>query len=249
MARLKPFGCYSKRFIEWQAERLLRNMEADPLWEPSWPLEVSRVADFLDLGVVWDVLPSDENGAIAARILPGERLIEMNEEILQMPPGFVESTLAHEIGHWVLHVDATGAEEDDEPFLCRPEGFSSQILASVEWQAQYFAGCLLMPRRVLEELRQGRDLTEWQHLYQMREELGVSISNLVCRLQDLGWIWVSPRHRGIYPGRAVLMAHQRFLNQRGVGKRHGWWRVLEREQERIIDLNRRVKSHIPHDKV
>jgi Zn-dependent peptidase ImmA (M78 family) len=185
---------------------------------------VTLVADFFDLGVVWERIPADEQGAIAARILPLQRCIEINEEILDKPQGFQESTLAHEIGHWVLHINHEAATETgdrlltdltpatDEPFVCRgsrdvssPLSHAS-VLESMEWQAQYFAGCLLMPRRILEEKRQGRDLTYWSHLYEMREELGVSISNLVNRLQDLEWIYLDKktRKREIYPGKALV---------------------------------------------
>lgn len=46
------------------------------------------MADFFDLGVVWDYIPPDEWGAIASRILPIQRLIEINEKILYKPQGF-----------------------------------------------------------------------------------------------------------------------------------------------------------------
>jgi hypothetical protein len=54
-----------------------------------------------------------------------------------------------------------------------------------------------MPQHVLTELKQDKDLTKWQHLYQMAEELGVTISNLMTRLQDLGWIYLDADTRKI----------------------------------------------------
>ncbi len=183
---------------------------------PQWPFDTSLVADFLDLGVVWEAIPPDEQGAIAARILPRERTIEINEAILEMPPGFQESTLAHEIGHWVLHINHDeadgivrqlelnlGVDPSSEPFVCRGDreiaGKRSR-LDSIEWQAQYFASCLLMPKPVLLELSTGKDLTQWPQLYKMRDRLGVSISNLVNRLQDLGWISIRRGTRTIALG-------------------------------------------------
>ncbi len=44
------------------------------------------------------------------------------------------------------------------------------LITGQEWQAQYFASCLLMPRHVLEDKRRGRDLTNWKHLYAMVDE-------------------------------------------------------------------------------
>ncbi len=209
MTLIKPYRFYPKAQIERRANDLLTRMQLTPNWEPTWPFEASRVADFLDLGVVWVQIEADGAGAIAARIRPRDRLIEINEQILDLPQGFQESTLAHEIGHWMLHVNYSAVELEqeqietntaaDQPFVCRPNNGISQI-ESIEWQAQYFAGCLLMPRYILEEKRQQRDLTRWPELYAIRDELGVSISNLVNRLQDLGWIEIPKGTRQIYPG-------------------------------------------------
>ncbi|CAD5920828.1 hypothetical protein PCC9214_00647 [Planktothrix tepida] len=211
MSILKPYRFYRRESIERRANEILRRMQTTPNFAPEWPFEASFVADFLDLGVVWDCIPPDEQGAIAARILPTERLIEINEEIQEKPKGFIESTIAHEIGHWVLHINHDQLElgvsessdnQSDEPFVCRGATVESH-LASIEWQAQYFASCLLMPRHVLDEKRQGRDLTQWRHLYKIKDELGVSISNLTNRLQELGWISIPKGERTIYPGKAA----------------------------------------------
>lgn len=224
MSVFLPYRFYSKEAIEYRASRLLRQMHG-PQNAVLWPLDATVVADFLDLGVVWDRIEPDESGAIAARILPKQRLIEINEEILDKPQGFQESTLAHEIGHWVLHVNQKAAERlqasrqhrtedpsdpDADLFVCRGNSNISQ-LESIEWQAQYFAGSLLMPRHILAQKIQGRDLLRWSHLYEIRDELGVSISNLVKRLQDLEWIYVDKGSRTIYPGEAVLKGETPYL--------------------------------------
>ena len=193
MSVFRPFRFISKLEIEACALDIWLQMERshDRL---QLPIDASVIAEFLDLDLVWDMIPDDEDGAIAARILPLEKLIEINENIPQLRGGFGESTIAHEIGHWVLHIDVEkvesyirlqrkGVDVKVKPFLCR-----SSNLARIEWQAQYFAGCLLMPQHVLTELKQGKDLTKWQHLYQIAGKLGVTISNLTTRLQDLGWI-------------------------------------------------------------
>jgi len=197
-----PFRFISKLEIEASALDVWLQMSRSHN-QPELPIDASTIAEFLDLDIVWDTIAEDEQGANAARILPLEKLIEIDENIPELKGGFGESTIAHEIGHWVLHIDTEQVERfirlkqkgmnvQVKPFLCR-----SSNLARIEWQAQYFAACLLMPQHILTELKQGKDLTKWQHLYQMAEELGVTISNLTTRLQDLGWIYLNADTRQI----------------------------------------------------
>ena len=202
MSVFRPFRFISKLEIEAAALDVWLQM-SQLHGERLLPVDASLIAEFLGLDLVWDTIADDEQGAIAARILPLEKLIEINENIPELKGGFGESTIAHEIGHWILHIDTEQVERfirlkqkgmsiQVKPFLCR-----SSNLARIEWQAQYFAGCLLMPQHVLTKLKQDKDLTKWQHLYQMAEELGVTISNLTTRLQDLGWIYVDSDTRQI----------------------------------------------------
>lgn len=195
MSVLKPFRFVDKHEIECRALDILEGMQASDRHEPTFPLDASCVAEFLGLDVVWDVLPEDDEGEIAARILPLERLIEINETILNLKEGFSESTIAHEVGHWVLHIDQQAVDRvlklrqkgvcvNVKPLLCR----NDEQIQGIEWQAQYFASCLLMPRHGLEEKIQGRDLTQWSDLYAIAAEFGVTISNLLHRLKDLGWV-------------------------------------------------------------
>lgn len=201
----------NKEDIEREAEKVLERMQATPKYAPKVPLDPSCVAEFLGLDIVWDTIQPDAEGQIAARILPLDRLIEINDVIPELRGGFGNSTIAHEVGHWVLHINhdevdgrtkqhtlALGLEEI-QPFLCR----SVSVQQGIEWQAQYFAGCLLMPRYVLEDMARGRRLTNWHHLYAMAEDLGVTISNLKHRLQDLGWINIPQGSKTIYLGKAA----------------------------------------------
>ncbi|MBZ8181630.1 MAG: ImmA/IrrE family metallo-endopeptidase [Oscillatoria sp. PMC 1051.18] len=218
MSIFKPFRFISKPEIEAKATEILVLMEETPNYVPKLPLDASRVAEFLGLDVVWDSIPADEEGAIAARILPLERLIEINENIPQLQGGFGESTIAHEIGHWVLHIDKNaikrflrlekkGVKIKVDPLLCR----SAENLAGIEWQAQYFASCLLMPQYQLTELKKGCDLTQWRDLYAMAEELGVTISNLIHRLKDLGWIYLSEGSKNLELGEAISREKNQVL--------------------------------------
>lgn len=207
----RSFRYISKLEIEAAALKVLMSMDATANHKPKWPLDSSTVAEFLGLDIVWDVIPSDEQGEIAARILPLEKLIEINENISQLQEGFGESTIAHEIGHWVLHIDSAEVERhirlqtrgvnlNIEPLLCR----TVNDINGIEWQAQYFAGCLLMPQYILAQMIRDKQLNKWQHLYQIAAELGVTISNLVHRLQDLGYIHLLPNSKTIHLGKNAL---------------------------------------------
>ncbi|MEL4894259.1 ImmA/IrrE family metallo-endopeptidase [Crocosphaera sp. Alani8] len=202
MQIFKPFRFIPKKTIEQETIKILQEMEKTPNYRLKFPIDTSRVAEFLGLDVVWDAIPNDEKGMIAAKILPLEKLIEVNELIPQLRGGFGESTIAHEIGHWALHIDQDVVKKclsmentiiKVEPLLCRNE----VKLKGIEWQAQYFATCLLMPRFKLEEISKNRDLRQWKELYKIAEELGVTISNLVHRLKDLGWIEFKEKSRHI----------------------------------------------------
>ena len=207
----RPFRYISKLEIEAAALKVLIAMEADAGKPLNYPLDATTVAEFLGLDVVWDSIPDDVQGQIAARILPLDKLIEINEDIPQLREGFGESTLAHEIGHWVLHIDVPEVERQIRlhrrgirlnvpPLLCR----SIDDLDGIEWQAQYFAGCLLMPQHILNVVTAEKQLTKWQHLYQVADSLGVTISNLIHRLQDLGWIHLESDSKKIYAGKKIF---------------------------------------------
>ena len=221
MSLFKPYQFYTKEEIERKANDVLRIMEAEN-FPPRWPFDATRAADALELRVYEDSIPPDAQGQIVAKILPLQRQIVLNQDVPELHGGFGQSTIAHEIGHWILHVNqdeadglikqlelTLGMEDAVRLFLCRSAGekihkalIKSQ-LDKIEWQAQYFAGCLLMPRYILEEKRRRRDLTNWRHLYALQEDLGVTISNLTYRLQDLGWIYIPKGSKQIYPGKVA----------------------------------------------
>jgi len=137
-----------------------------------------------------------------------ERLFEHSSE------GRLVFTCAHEAGHWVLHrryVDAEGGDNSkDEAIVCRPR----DAKAPIEWQADYFAACLLMPEKEIREafqrvcgpepfiinnVRNGVEegarieepfVEQWPFIAAAMCEAGgfsnVSKQAMIIRLQDLG---------------------------------------------------------------
>lgn len=210
MKVIKPYKFLPKEEIERRATDVLMRVQAKRKRPLKFPLDAGHLAEALGLDMDCGKIPPDEQGAIAAMILPIERKIVLNENSLEFPRGFEESCTAHEIGHWELHIDQNavlqveemkqdGKEIITEPFLCR----NINAQQGIEWQAQNFAACLLMPKFKLEEAQRGRDLMRWPHLYAIADEMGVTISNLTRRLQDLGLINIPRGTKQIYPGKAL----------------------------------------------
>ncbi|MBD2495079.1 ImmA/IrrE family metallo-endopeptidase [Nostoc sp. FACHB-280] len=208
-----PYIIYSKEEIESRADEILQNIKYLHNNHINVPINVERICDYLDLSIdIVDILP-DEYGLIAAKILPLERKILINSGMPEMLGAFTDSTIAHEIGHWVLHINKedvailsedinvnSNEQKKDISFFCRSVNIPINKSEAVEWQAQYFANCLLMPRYVLQKLCNGRDLTKWSHLYVIKDELGVTISSLIHRLQNLGWIYIPKGSKKIFLG-------------------------------------------------
>jgi Zn-dependent peptidase ImmA (M78 family) len=209
---IKPYKFISKKQLETIATELRQKVESSRTRRLSAESIAETIADSLELNIMWSSIPADQTGEIAAMIFPTRQMIIINSNVSQFESnGFRQSTIAHEIGHWVLHINQQAVEKyidrDDsiteivkqpQPFLCR--SIQSAQASKIEWQAQYFAGCLLMPEYKLHEARRNRDLTKWGHLYAMRDELGVTISNLKVRLKDLDWIKITNGTKQIYPG-------------------------------------------------
>lgn len=187
-----------------ESGRKKRRLSADGIAE--------GIADYLDLRIEWENIAADNKGKIAAIIFPTEQTIVINSNVSEFEKnGFRQSTIAHEIGHWILHINQQAVKKyidrdesiieipkQPQPFLCR--SIQSAQASKIEWQAQYFASCLLMPEYKLMDARRSRDLTQWRHLYPMADDLGVTISNLTFRLQSLNWIRLTNGSKQIHPG-------------------------------------------------
>jgi hypothetical protein len=125
-------------------------------------------------------------------------------------------TCAHEAGHWMLHrhlaETAHRYGSDEAAVFCRAKNAKEPV----EWQADYFAGCLLMPEKEVEKAFHqafGTDCLElhnvrktfpttpfhfdlcvenWCHIAGAVQQAGgfsnISKHAMIIRLQDLGWV-------------------------------------------------------------
>jgi Zn-dependent peptidase ImmA (M78 family) len=81
-----------------------------------------------------------------------KRMICINENLLNdKSEGRLAFTCSHEIGHWVLHRkfihSADNSGQEKKTIICRTENARLPI----EWQADYFASCLLMPEEYVKD--------------------------------------------------------------------------------------------------
>ena len=151
----------SKQQIEWNADRLLAEFgdRFGTVEHPPVPVE-EILETHLKLSMEFDNLASrlgfpDIMGALWAP----ERLVAIDESLdpEEHPDkeGRYRYTMGHEIGHWEQHRHyfLPDANQSDlfpnlprEPsVICR----TSQSKEPIEWQADYFSACLLMPRHMV----------------------------------------------------------------------------------------------------
>lgn len=164
----------------------------------SAPVPVEKIAEnIIDLIIEWNNISDNSDEIIFAGLDTMNKKVVFNERrrsIYDDTDGLYNTVLAHEVGHWVLHVDGIElglqkvlpGTEVTTKFVYRSKGPSSPI----EWQAHSFMGFLLLPYKLLRSHIDTGDIYEWSGLYYMKEKFDVTISALVMRLKKLGLIYI-----------------------------------------------------------
>lgn len=179
---------------------------ADILSHTGYPLQWSGAIEAVpiediiefDYGLEWrwEDLDHVSGEPVMAAIYPRGRKIVLNSSfqgLFKEKYGTMMFSLAHELGHWVLHAeDKMGLQNtlfDDDVFYCR-----SNVKSRIEYQADLFAGCLLMPVEIITplilELWNKEKLVTWEQLYRIAGEFQVSISALTTRLGQLDLVYI-----------------------------------------------------------
>jgi Zn-dependent peptidase ImmA (M78 family) len=230
--------------LEELANELLERYERDiePIYRP--PVPVEKIADFLlELNLEWLGIPDTEAEPILAYLDPGSKTIRLNERRLaffEHYPGTYQYTLAHEIGHYQLHLLGTGVQPD-HTYVCRFQGIPKDRR---EWQAERFASYLLLPEFLLLPAIEGVNLHRWSSLYRLRDEFQVSITALTIRLEELGYLYVTTNGR-LYPNRTEAIDGQRQESQRLIsqGQLYSTLGEMERAREayqQALDIAREL---------
>lgn len=195
-------GYISIERMESITERILTDYGFDPYGKQVRSVPIEEIVEFhYDLQICWEAIDQlDADGIVMAAIIPDTKQIVLNEtqrDLFDNKIGTYRFTLAHELGHWVLHADgkqylrsgigSAGASTSGfglNAYYCR----STSQKPAEEIQADLFAGCLLMPRPMIERAVKQLNMTgsiQLPHIYGLADCLEVSISALSVRLKQL----------------------------------------------------------------
>lgn len=178
---------------------------------PPVPVE-DLVERFLGLRLLWDVVPEPPERTILAKLVPCERRVVLNEahlDLYQQTPGLERTALAHEVGHWELHLERgamastlplPGVSAHDYPLYRKdPE--------KMDWDernAHRFMGCLLMPKAELLAAVRDAPVHCLADLYSLAECFAVTVTALRIRLEILNLAYVDV-DGNLHPSRPVAV--------------------------------------------
>lgn len=165
-------------------------------------VDIDSIIEFnYGLDIVWENIDHlANNGIVLAAINPKRKIIYMNstqEGLFKEKMGTRNFSLAHELGHWILHVTKQRDYEqlnflDSDIFFCR----AGNKKPPIEIQADMFAASLLMPKIIITEaikdLKKNKEIC-FPDLYRLKNEFEVSISALVNRLESLGLLYIKEK--------------------------------------------------------
>lgn len=164
------------RDIENYAEKILKKTDQN---EP--PIELEKIAEKLNLKVGPADLGEEVSGVIFIKNKKGK--IGYNPSDIRERIRF---TIAHEIGHFVLHKEKMEMFIDKTYYALRDKN-SSKGEYKMEREANAFAAALLMPRSLLiREIKETNfDLAEEDSLNKLARKFGVSTQAMSFRLANL----------------------------------------------------------------
>lgn len=162
--------------IQREVSTLLDNAHA---LNPPVPLE--KVADMLGAKIVYSKFNGEISGLLARR---GDEIVIGVEKT--HPPARQRFTIAHEIGHLVMH--DLGDLHVDKEFLVRLRSpISSEAVDVDEIEANAFAAALLMPESILRnDVKQlSVDFEDQRQVKTLADRYGVSAQAMTFRLLNL----------------------------------------------------------------
>jgi len=131
------------------------------------------IEDIVDLQLQLDIVPIPgvkRSFDIDAWIARDMTAIYVDQSVYDERPTRYRFSLAHEIAHAVLHtkIFATLEFHDTVSWKRVQDEIEEKDYGWIEWQAYYFAGCVLVPRQPL--------LHHWKEAQSRASEAGISIN-------------------------------------------------------------------------
>ncbi len=154
------------------------------------PLSAEKIGQWVfDLNILWEDIPMLQDSTRLAKLDSKNRIIlnQLAERAFVETPGLHNTTLAHEVGHRVLHVDtARDSQMPLRDFICLSQEGKGEPDYPEERQAHMFMAYLLMPYELLRPAIETLGQVSWRGLYNMANEFDVTISAMRIRLERLG---------------------------------------------------------------
>lgn len=150
------------------------------------PVDIKRVARSMGIEVIEDYLDPEISGQLEriarqSNEMFDQFLITVNKSHGEQRRRF---TIAHEIGHFLLHKELIGdGVDDNKAFRSTPAGnfYNKSIKPHHETEANNFAAKLLMPKYLLEQ-----EIEKGSGFYELCNDFGVSQSAMTYRLKNTG---------------------------------------------------------------
>ena len=163
---------------EQKAQELLVEMKAQV------PIDVSATAEFVGLSIVEEDLEDSVSGMLVVK--DGHGVIGVNEH---HHPNRRRFSVAHEIGHYLLHRKGASVFVDSTPVFFRDET-SAAGTKQQEIEANAFAAELLIPAASLRERveQQALDPYDDAAVHRLARTFGVSAQALTIKLVRLDLI-------------------------------------------------------------
>jgi Zn-dependent peptidase ImmA (M78 family) len=170
----------SYKKIEAKANLLLKKTGIN-----SAPIEIERIAEYLGVDIKYDDLDDDVSGFLS--VDPDHAVAVINSE---HHPNRQRFTIAHELGHFVLHVKSNEGLFIDKKYAVHHRDSKSSLgTVDTEREANLFASALLMPRSLVRELLEDYqvDFLDEIETHSFARKLGVSEQALGFRLARLNY--------------------------------------------------------------
>ena len=197
-----------------------------PIMAPPVPIE--DIIDLaVDIPIVREAIPDHHGSPVLAKLVakghphPALEIIvnEDKQPFFDQYKGTEEYSLAHELGHSVLHIDHGSLNtlllpdaKEQSVILCRMNSDEERDHNAKrrEFQAERFAAYILMPQDLLRAACAGMDIYHWPNLYSLKDQFRVTISALTNRLKELHLVTITP-DRKLVPYQEQLATHSRSL--------------------------------------